>query len=671
MDIYFADLTHSRHTCNSVPYGIAMVAAYAMERIGEKVAVALFKSPEELAQRLAEQEPGMVCFASYIWNTELSLEFARRIKARYPSCITVFGGPNYPLDFAAREALLRSRPEVDFFIYREGEASFVGLYDALNRFSFDAVLLKASRELIPGCNYVHEEQLLEGEQLPLFAQLDLLPSPYLAGLCDKFLSHGHTAIIQSVRGCPFSCSFCQEGDDYYNPVRRFSLERTKAELRHIGKIATTQKLYIADSNFGMYSEDIEVAVELAAVQKEYGWPKFVDCISGKNDKTRVLQTAAAISGGQFSAAIQSSDETVLANINRQNVSIEEIMATATDMELFQTHSFSEIIVALPGDSTAAHFKSACDLIDAGIHVVRSHQLIMLPGAELSSAASRKKFDMQTRFRVMHNTVNHYTLFEESFYAPEIDEICVAHNTMSFQDYLHCRCFDLSVEIFYNNGIFYELHALLKGLGIQLSVFIRRLHDRVNDNPTLAELFAGFLEDTQELWNTREELQAFLAQPGVMARYYAGELGRNEQLAYKAQALFDCMTELVCFTHDVAADVVGRAGFLSAEVADYLAELRRFDLLRKTAVMSDDGVRYGSFHYDFATLLTSGFRGAPWGNRLPAARRFKFFRDDCQAGFVKEMQKFLAGGLHGYAAIISANPKIREYFRRVAAAIDSN
>jgi hypothetical protein len=662
MHILFADLVHNRHICNSVPLGIAMVAAYARERIGAEISVAVFKSPDELARVLAEREPDLVCFSSYIWNTELSLAMARRIKAHYPSCITVFGGPHYPLEFSAQETLMLGRPEVDFHIFREGEAAFVGLYTALRSCGFARDQLRSSRALIPGCHYLHDGILIAGPPLSPLANLDEIPSPYLAGLCDKFLEQGHTAIVQTVRGCPFRCSYCQEGDEYFNPVRRYSLERVKAELWYIGRRATASKLYFADSNFGMYAEDIEVAKELALVQQECDWPEFVDCIAGKNDKVRVLKTAATIRGGQFSAAIQSSDATVLQNIRRQNVSIQEIMATATAMELFQTHSFSEIITALPGDSLNAHVKSACDLIDAGIHVVRSHQLIMLPGAEVSSAASRERFGMQTRFRVMHNTVNPYLLFNETFYAPEIDEICVANDTMTFQDYLQCRCFDLTLEIFYNNGIFHELHTLLRQVGIQASSFIRCLHDRIRENPVLAGLYADFLVDTRELWQSRRELEGFLAQPGVLERYHSGELGRNEQLAFKAKALFDCMKDLVCHAYGVARDVIFRAGRLD-EVAEYLDELQRFDLLRKDDLMGCDAARYGTFHYDFVALLDSGFRLTPGDSRGDFT--LKFCHDDAQVRFLESMRGHLDEGLHGYAFIISSNPKIKEYYRCVS------
>lgn len=667
MDIIFADLTHTGHNCNAVPYGIALVAAYAMEQLGPDLTVSLVKKPAELAAMLESREPGMVCFSTFVWNGALSREFARRIKARFPECIIVFGGPHYPANNHGQLAYLHQHPEIDFFVHREGEEAFVRLYRALKGAGFSAKRLKARGTPLPGCHYCQGTELVAAPPLPPIDPLDSLPSPYLAGLCDRYLRDGHTAVMQTVRGCPFSCTYCQEGDDYFNVVRRYGDERLKRELHHIATRAKSPTLLLADSNFGMYDGDLQTAAEMAKVQGEHGWPEFVVSISGKNNKERVLRTAATIRGGMFSAAIQSSDPDVLDNIRRRNVSISELIEAATEQDLHHTHSFSELIVALPGDTLTAHCTSAAALIDAGIHVVRSHQLLMLPGAEVASRESREKFGLQTRFRVIHNTVSPYRLFGETFYAPEVDEVCVASNTMSFQDYLDCRCFDLTVEIFYNNGVFAELHALLKQLGLSVSAFVMQLNGRVWQRPSLARLYTGFLEDTRELWETREELDDFLGQPGVLERYRTGELGRNEQLAYKALALFEKMDDLICLAYETASEQLALAGCLSPEIADYLDQLRRFDLLRKLDPLATAEVRTGLFHYDFPGLIATGFSGAPGDYRLDGETPFLFCHSDKQRHFILEMEALLKSGLHGYATVISVNPKIREYFRELSPA----
>ncbi|WP_277057356.1 B12-binding domain-containing radical SAM protein [Trichlorobacter lovleyi] len=558
--------------------------------------------------------------------------------------------------------MLTRHPEIDFFIYREGEQAFVGLYHALKKHGFLPDLLKQERACLPGVHYQAGGEFVAGDPAPLIEPLDLIPSPYLNGMCDRFLAQGHSAIIQAARGCPFRCTYCQEGNSYFNHVRRYSDERTIHEFWHVGERAKHPILYLADSNFGMYKQDVELAQELSKVQEKYKWPDFIVCISGKNNKAQVLQTAAILKGGLFSAAIQSSNPQVLENISRQNVSTTEMIEAATEQDLDQTHSFSEIIVALPGDTFQAHCRSACELMDAGVHVVRSHQCIMLPGAELSTPESRQRFGLQTRFRVMHNTAEQYQLCGETFRSPEIDEICVASNSMTFQEYLDSRCFDLTVEIFYNNGIFAELFNFLKITGIVVSVVIHRIYERIAEIPTLATLYQGFLKDTGELWETRAELERFLQEPGVLERYAAGELGRNEQLAYKSLAFLEHLDALTELCYQVVSELLRQQGLLNQQTEDYLEELRRFDLLRKQRPLDTDHPQCGSFHYDFIAMREHGFKVDPQGYRLNQPQRLLFQHTPQHKVFVSGVKGLVASGLHGYAAIIGANPKIREYFR---------
>ena len=80
-------------------------------------------------------------------------------------------------------------------------------------------------------------------------------SPYLNGMLDKFFDGKLTPFIETNRGCPFTCSFCHTGADYYHKLNKFSQERVKAEIEYVGKKANElgiTNLHMADVNFGMY-----------------------------------------------------------------------------------------------------------------------------------------------------------------------------------------------------------------------------------------------------------------------------------------------------------------------------------------------------------------------------------------------------------------------------------
>lgn len=609
--VSFSDLVHTGHTCNVIPYGIAMVASYALKEFGNKIKADIFKHPNDFIDYLENGLPTVACFSNYVWNSNLSYAFARQIKAKSPGSIIVFGGPNYPLATREQEEFLQAHPEIDFYIEREGEYAFAGLLKHLFENNFDAAKVKQSRLKIPNCSYMPERQIVSGTLMPRITDLDSIPSPYLSGLCDTFLKKDMVPLLETTRGCPFACSYCEVGHEYFSQIRRFSLERIRDEIEYIAQRTSTPTLQLTDSNFGMYKEDIDICKEIAAIQGKYNWPRYFSGIAGKNEKERILDAASIVKGSFVGAAVQSTDEKVLKNIKRNNVSISQMIQIAKGTETMGSSSFSEIILSLPGDTREGHFKSNFDLIDARIDVVRSHQFMMLPGSDAATKASRETYGMVTRFRVTPNTVGSYTVFGKTFFAPEIDEICVANKTLPFEDYLQCRMFNLTVEIFYNNGLFQELFKFLRSRDIRISSLIMNIHKRVRSAPgPLAEIYDGFLRETNEIWENQEGVESFLREPGVIDKYVAGELGNNEQLTYRTLAIMYHMEDLHTVAFEVAEQLLRLKVNLEARDVGYLKELAEFSCLRKKDILSVDKVSTRLFHYDFVKLLSSKFNDDP-------------------------------------------------------------
>ena len=107
--VTFADLTHVGVVvdANITPLGIGYVAAYAARHIKDEIDVKLFKFPDKFEQYLHDTTPVIACFSNYMWNERLQLGFARQIKQHHPEVITVFGGPNYPVDVSKQHEFLR------------------------------------------------------------------------------------------------------------------------------------------------------------------------------------------------------------------------------------------------------------------------------------------------------------------------------------------------------------------------------------------------------------------------------------------------------------------------------------------------------------------------------------------------------------------------------------
>jgi radical SAM superfamily enzyme YgiQ (UPF0313 family) len=641
-----------------------MVAAYAVNNFSSSIEVEIFKSVDEFLRHVDKKPPQIACFSNYIWNSNLCYQVASRIKKKYPKTIIVFGGPNYPLDVWEQEEFLKNHQDIDFNIVKEGEKAFVQLLNVLFKYDFDIEKIKKKRIQIGSCHYLNDGEFIRGELLPPISNLDDIPSPYLSGLCDKLLSQNLLPLVQYVRGCPFACTFCQDGDDYYNGVRRFSIDRIKEELSYLAKKSKAQTLYCGDLNFGMYKEDLEICREIALVQKKHGWPKHFDGISGKNKKERILEASSIIGQTYISAAVQSADEQVLKNVRRSNISTKKMFELVQEVKKSESTAFSELILGLPGDTKESHIKSNVELIDAEVDLIRSHQLVMLPAAEVSSKEQRKKYGLITRFRVTPKTVVPYRMFGEEFFAPEIDEICVASKTLSFEDYLECRLFNLTVEIFYNSRIFKDLLRLLKIRGVMASSFIMGIHQRVRSSERLSELYDDFLGETKELWKSRRELIALLENKEVIGKFVSMEMGNNEQLIYRAIAILDMMKELHEIAFGLAKDMLDLKMKLKEKETDFLKEFEAFNLITTGDMLSGGKPKRKSFHYDFIRLIKSEFRKNYVEVYVPEGIEFEFSYTDKQKDLIADKFMIYGKSKNSEAYILGTALQNHKAFREV-------
>jgi hypothetical protein len=664
-DISFADLKHKEQPCNYIPLGIARVAATAMTRFEDIFEAEVFKSPFDYQDYLKKRTPKIACFSNYIWNTNISCQFAKRIKKENSETIIVFGGVNYPVDPIEQEQFLKEHPEIDFYIFRDGEKPFIELVNQILLYDFNIEKLKSDRVAVSNCHYLHESDFVRGTLATRMKNLDEIPSPYLSGLCDKFFDNELIAMIETARGCPFTCSFCQDGNEYYSRVARFSLDRIQEELSYISTRVKTPSLMIADLNFGMYREDIEVCKFLSSLQGQYSWPKYIGGIAGKNQKERVLEAASIIDGADLGAAVQSTNDGVLGNVKRKNIRFEDMIMVAKEGEHLGADSYSEIILGLPGDTKETHIQSVTDLIDADINTVRSHQLIMLHGAELASKESRRDYKLSTRYRVMPYTVAEYELYGEQFVAEEVDEIVVASDSMSFEDYLECRLLNLTVEIFYNGRVFYELIKLLKQHSVLVSDFIKSVHDTATkQGGSLTDIYTAFLSDNKEIWNTKEELTKFLEEPGSIDRYLNKELGINEQLVYRAVSFFGKMDFLHEIAYVVAKDCFARTGALTSEFERYLDESKRMSILRKVDLLSTSSSVTELFHYDFSIITKESFNGDPLDYYAPEGIYFEVRHSEEQEKLIAQYVEMFGSSNYGLGNLLSHISHVAHLYRDI-------
>ena len=606
--VWLADLTYTQQTVSAdvMPQAIGGIATFTEQVIALSEPIRLFKYPEKLIERLEDTKyPTVIGFSNYIWNHDLSYEFATFIKRQSPETIVIFGGPNYPIDREEQIEFLRSRPHVDFYIQKEGEVAFSCLLTELIEQGFDVEAVKA--KMLPSVHSI----LCDGtprlsDVIERVRDLSEIPSPYSSGRMDEFCDGILMPIIQTNRGCPFACTFCVEGVKYYNKIYRSAADKVAEEIDYIGrKMAELRSqggrndLFIADSNFGMYKDDLETCRQLARSRDQYQWPEYINVATGKNQKERILEASRLIDGAlRLSGSVQSLDKDVLKNIKRDNISEDGLMDLALEAGKIGANSYSEIILGLPGDSLESHFKTVRTVMEAGFTNMYLFQLMLLPGTELAMPETKSTYEMDCRYRVLPRCYGHYRVGDADLIAAEIEEVCVGTDTLSFEDYLECRALHLIVTIFYNDSLFSSVVKFLKSQGLSIWRWMEVLRDSVPP-PGLCTVFESFREATKtELWTSRDALVEFVRQPGIVERFLSGELGNNLLFVHKTRSITDHVDGLAHLAEHSAIQLLEEAGKDTPEHRQFVTEAVGFHRLQMSNLFhgrNDD--LHANFTYD--------------------------------------------------------------------------
>ena len=540
MEIWLADLTYDQQSLASdvVPAAIGGLAELIEQNFG--ISTRLFKQPQKLLTELEVNQPQIIGFSNYIWNANLALRIAHLVKKSFPDIVIIFGGPNISSDNEELNYYLLEHRCIDYVVLKEGESGLINLINYL--INKNSGSLPDESEVIKSVAYLNSEQKLIKGDLERFMNLEALPSPYLSGKLDEWLDGKWLPVIQTNRGCPFTCTFCTEGQTYWSKVRKKPIDLLEKELKYIAGKITQNKIHrndllIADSNFGMYDQDLEVARSIADIQNQFDFPTYINVATGKNKKEKVLEVAAIVKGAmKLAGSVQSLDSKVLLNIKRDNIKPESLMDMALEASKIGTNTYSEVILGLPGDTIEAHLLTLQKLIDAGFTTIAMYQMMLLPATEMDKKETRKKYGFVSRFRILPRCFGTYNFFDVEITIAEIEEIVIAHDSLSIDDYLLCRRFNLITTIFYNDGVFLEFHRILLQQNISSfqwlnKIFLNSQYGKIND------FLNDFEKDTiDELWVSKNDLQNLIGTNSYIKSALEGNIGNNILFMYKALSL---------------------------------------------------------------------------------------------------------------------------------------
>lgn len=424
---------------NYLPYAVALLEAYVRAQAADPARY-YFKLP--IYKRIAisaavEQllDCDIVGFSTYVWNAQISLEIARRLKARRPEILIVFGGPHVP---DQPEEFLRANPSIDVAIHNEGEKIFLRLLEMYP--SRDWAGVSSVSFVGPDGRFTRNPN---GER---FRDLDEVPSPFLDGTLDAVVAaypqETWIGLWETNRGCPFQCTFCDWGSATAGKVTKFGMDRLIGEIDWFSR-NKIEYIFCCDANFGIQKRDVEIAEYVAKVKSETGYPAALSVQNTKNATERAYRTQKILSDAGLNKGValsmQSVDMTTLEAIKRDNISLETYMELQRRFTRDKVETYSDLILGLPGETYDSFVEGVCLLIETGQHNrIQFNNLSILPNAEMGNPAYQKKFGMETVESTIINIHGERVELEDD--VPEVQQLVVCTAAMPRADWRRTRAF---------------------------------------------------------------------------------------------------------------------------------------------------------------------------------------------------------------------------------------
>ncbi|MBC8413522.1 hypothetical protein H8E50_07615, partial [bacterium] len=333
---------------------------------------------------------------------------------------------------------------------------------------------------------------------------------------------------------------------------------------------------------------------------------------------------------------------------------------------YQRGSNSEVILNLPGDTVEGHLYTLRTVMDAGISRIRLYPLVLLPGTEAESPADRKKFQIKSRFRIFPRTYGMYEFGGEEFSSAEVSELVIETSSMTFDDYVYCRLFDLSVELFYNDGYFLEIQGLLSFLKISMFEFVKVCHDLMSEYPAdLKRIYEGLADSILKYtWETEEEIHDFINDIASIQKY--AEIEHENSLATdRAIGVFSCAETLHVIARRALKNLLQMQEINDKELLQYVDEMLMFSLSRKDSLLDTSIVKLEKFNYDFPALHKEKFSIDPLSHKLAKPQQLCFRHKSDIAKEMTRLYRAKKDPIHGMRNIlyysIAANPA--DYYYR--------
>lgn len=454
---------------------------------------------DDVLARYGDTPIDVLGLSCYTWNWRIQCSIAEAVKSVHPHCLIIAGGPDP--DYKDPHFFDR-HPYIDAIALKDGEITFTRILDAVSRGIIDL-------DGIPGLYLPTPTgpRLTAEPEVPR----SFPTSPYAAQgehLAALIRDSGATfdAVLETNRGCPYGCSFCDWGSNTMSKIRKFDIERVRADLDWLGA-HRIDRFMLVDANFGILPRDVEIADLINSTRERHGgFPRYVFWSAAKNHPDRVVSIAEKLADSgvctSHALSIQHTHPEVLAATDRANISPERQVAVVKALMESWVPIEVQLILGLPGDTPTRWRNCMTDLMEWGIHedyLVMTYRL--LPNAPAAEPDYIERWGLSWIDRVTHDLAVRDLAAPRSLLAQH-ERLVVTSCSYDAADWVQMATEAAFIKALHNSGLTQKLAVYLRLThNVNYRVFYDRLLHEPDSPPVLRELweriathYAGFLAD---------------------------------------------------------------------------------------------------------------------------------------------------------------------------------
>jgi len=341
---------------------------------------------------IAERPPDILGLSTFVWSFPFFVALTRRLREEFPAMRIVFGGP------CARPVMFRlpswSDPAgwPDALVVDEGEVIAARLFaawragDEIDGIGGVAVPRAKRGNLASGW--------LVAPQPAVRPDLDKLPSPHCAGM----ILPGRTASIETYRGCPMGCTFCQWGV-LESPKRIVSAATLTRDLEALA-LAGVASAQLVDAGLNLNERAFRA---LCAAESDVGFfdnARLFASIYPTQLKNEHLELLAGVKRPRLDVGVQTFAPAALSAVERpfqrdRLYRLIEQLAGVAEIEI-------ELIMGLPGDDPGRFGETVREAMELPA-TLRIFHCLALPDALLDRSDDGAMVVDDVSLRVLSNS----------------------------------------------------------------------------------------------------------------------------------------------------------------------------------------------------------------------------------------------------------------------------